>query len=520
MNDAAAPTSSPDASNWARIADRIGVRPWFRGRDLSPRVHLVLGLLLPLVVMAYNMWRVRDFTVDDAYISFRYAVNLVDGHGLVYNPGEAIEGYTNFLWTLMVAAGLQFGIDPHVSSKVLGSLAALATLVVVYRLSARVQPYGALPCIATWLLASSPTTVCWAMFGLETSMFVFLITLGLSMMFEEHERGRGFPVSGIVFALAGLTRPEAPMFLGLAMLLLGKQMFGKQNLMRGIVFVIPLAVHMLWRHSYYGAWMPATLAAKTGDLNAQWKSGRGYVLAWLGHSGPITFMWFYGVGLAFGKRSRELGTFAILFLAVCIYIILVGGDWMSYYRHMAMGEPFVFLCVCIGLRQLAQKRDVAALIAIAMALTWTWVDRNHELADARKKFLKEEKRFWDNTAGQVSEWLVTHGKPGRVALGDIGYVGYRTNYPILDLLGLVDPVIGQLEGGYTKKNGPGYKEHFYEVMPEWAVLIHNGQDCKTASLKAVKTIVEDSRFHRKYVLMENFQVNSDGSWCVFKRRDF
>jgi hypothetical protein len=310
------------------------------------------------------------------------------------------------------------------------------------------------------------------------------------------------------------------MFLGLAMLLLGRRMFGKQNLVRGVVFVIPLLVHMLWRHGYYGSWTPATLAAKTGDIKAQWKSGRGYVLAWLDHSGAITYVWFYAVGLAFARRNRELGTFALLFIAVCGYIILVGGDWMSYYRHMAMGEPFVFLGVCIALRSLAQRRDVGALIAIALVLTWTWVDRNYEMSEARKKFLKEEKRFWDNTAGQVAEWLVTNGKPGRVALGDIGYVGYRTNYPILDLLGLVDPVISQLPGGYTKKNGPGYTERFYELMPEWAVLIYSGQDCKKASLKAVKTIVDDPRFLRKYTLMENFQVNADGSWCVFKRKDF
>jgi arabinofuranosyltransferase len=516
MNDA-----PPPMTLVARIGDRVGVRAWYRGRDLSPRIHLVLGLLVPMVVMAYNMWRVRDFTVDDAYISFRYAVNLVDGYGLVYNPGEAIEGYTNFLWTLLVAAGISIGVDPHVSSKVLGALAALGTLVVVYRLSARVQPYGALPCLATWLLATAPTTVCWAMFGLETSFFVFLIALGLLMMFEEHDRGRGFPFSALVFALAGLTRPEAPMFLGLAMLLLGpRKMFARQNLVRGVVFVIPLFVHMLWRHGYYGGWTPATLAAKTGDLKSQMKSGRGYVLAWLDHSGPINFMIFYAVGLAVARRSRELGTFALLFFAVCGYVMLVGGDWMSYYRHMAMAEPFVFLGCCIALRSLAQRRDIGALVAIALVLSWTWVDRNYELADARKKFLKEEKRFWDNTAGQVAEWLVATGKPGRVALGDIGYVGYRTNYPILDLLGLVDPVISQLPGGYTKKNGPGYSERFYELMPEWAVLIHSGQDCEKAGLKAVKTIVEDPRFLRRYKLMENFQVNADGSWCVFKRKDF
>ena len=46
---------------------------------------------------------VNRFVQDDAYISFRYARNLADGLGLVWNAGERVEGYTNFLWTLMLA---------------------------------------------------------------------------------------------------------------------------------------------------------------------------------------------------------------------------------------------------------------------------------------------------------------------------------------------------------------------------------------------------------------------------------
>ncbi len=38
--------------------------------------------------------------IDDAFISFRYARNLTEGTGLVYNPGEYVEGITNLLWTL------------------------------------------------------------------------------------------------------------------------------------------------------------------------------------------------------------------------------------------------------------------------------------------------------------------------------------------------------------------------------------------------------------------------------------
>ncbi|MFO0635459.1 MAG: hypothetical protein U0168_21655 [Nannocystaceae bacterium] len=514
MSDVPTPTRLHE-----RFAPTRVIAAWFAGRDPGPRMQLLFGLLLPMYVLGANLWNVHRFTVDDAYISFRYAANLVAGHGLVYNPGEAIEGYTNFLWTLLCAGGIAVGVDPHVTSKVLGAAAAMGTMVVLWRLSARLEPRGMLPCIATWLYATSSCSATWAVFGLETALFEFLVALGILMMFEEHDTPR-FPWSGLVFALAGLTRPEAPMYLGLAMLALGRKMFARQNLVRGLLFVGPLAIHMLWRHSYYGSWTPATLAAKTGDLKAQWRNGRGYVLAWLDHAGPLLFATFYGFGLGVARRSRELVTAMVLFVAVGIYVILVGGDWMSYYRFMAPAEPFAFVLVCVALRQAVQHRSVAAMVAVALALVWGFTHRYFDYEGARKKFIKEEKRFWDNTAGQVAQWLVDNGRPGRVALGDIGYVGYRTNYPILDLLGLVDPVISQLPGGYTKKNGPGYKERFYEVMPEWAILIHSGQECKEASLAAVKKIVEDPRFRRSYVLMENFQVNADGSWCVFRRRDF
>ena len=55
-------------------------------------------LVTALVALAWG----RRFVVDDAFISFRYAEHLAMGHGLVWNPGEHVEGYTNFLWTLLM----------------------------------------------------------------------------------------------------------------------------------------------------------------------------------------------------------------------------------------------------------------------------------------------------------------------------------------------------------------------------------------------------------------------------------
>lgn len=492
---------------------------WRRGDGLPRRVHLVVGLVLPLWILLVNMWRVHWFTIDDSYISFRYARNLARGLGLVYNPGEAIEGYTNFLWTVVLAGGIRVGLDPHLVAKVLGAAAALGCLVMVYRLADRLQPLRTLPCVATWLLASSAPFSAYAVLGLETSAFTFLVLWGTWRMFVEVERGRGIPWSGVVFAAAGLTRPEAPMFLGLPMLLLGRGFVSRQNLLRGALCAGPLLVHLLWRHAYYDAWLPATLAAKTGDLQQQWKSGTAYLEGWLEHVGPVVFFGLFGLAMGVVRRSREIASLSAVGIACLVYVVIVGGDWMSYYRFLAPAEPFVFLLVGLGLRRVAETRDAAALVALVLFGLYAGWQRLEHLAEAQEKLVKEEMRYWMNTAGQAAEWLATRASPGRVAIGDIGFVGWRTDYPILDLLGLVDPVISELPGGYTRKLGDRFVERYFEVRPEYAVLVMAGDHCNEPAHEAVTVIYHDPRFRADYELAHQLHVQADASWCIFERRD-
>src|SRR6186713_1795038 len=80
-----------------------------------------------------------DFVNDDAYISFRYAQNLAEHGQLVFNLGERVEGYTNFLWTVLLGVLMKLGIAPELSARVLGTAFAAATLVVVARLAARLR---------------------------------------------------------------------------------------------------------------------------------------------------------------------------------------------------------------------------------------------------------------------------------------------------------------------------------------------------------------------------------------------
>jgi hypothetical protein len=488
-----------------------------RGRELPPRVHLVVGLIAPMIALLINAWRVRWFTIDDAYISYRYARNLARGWGLVFNQGEAIEGYTNFGWTVLLAGGISVGIDPDVLAKVVGAASAAGTLTLCYFLSRRFAPYKLAPCFSTWLLACSMPTIGYAMFGLETSFFVFLVVAGLYAMFLEHERPSAFPWSGIIFGLAGLTRPEAPMFLGIPMLLLGRKFFGRQNLIRGFVFVAIVGAHILWRKNYYGEWLPNTFTAKTGDPVQQYHRGKSYIAGYLGETGPAIYLIFAGAAIAVVRKHREMLTLVALSVAVWGYIMTIGGDWMPHFRFMAPFEPFAFVLVGVGARTLFDTHQRAIQIALAMFALYVGVQRYHSFEDARRHF-KDEDQFWESAVNQSAEWLVEHNRPGYVAVADMGYIGYRTDFPVLDLLGLVDPVISRLPGGYTKKTGPGYVKRVFEVMPRYFVLV-GGKDCTKLSFAAQRKLRKHPQFKRHYYLAKVIMHSKKGAWCIFERDD-
>jgi arabinofuranosyltransferase len=187
--DPAPPSDAPEpAGSDLEPEDVPSLREWLDGAPLPRVTHLLLGLVAPALVLLVNMWRVRRFTIDDAYISYRYARNLAGGLGLVYNAGERIEGFTNFSWTVILAGGIALGIDPDLLAKLLGGAFALGTLGMTYVVAGRFAPFGAFPCVATWLLASSIVTSGYAVFGLETAMFVFLVLLGVELMWREEAR--------------------------------------------------------------------------------------------------------------------------------------------------------------------------------------------------------------------------------------------------------------------------------------------------------------------------------------------
>ena len=137
-----------------------------------------------LALCVIGLWQAFQlrWVADDAFISFRYAAQALGGHGLVFNPGERVEGYSNFLWTVLVLAGMKLGVDPIRWSEGLGllSYAALIALFLScsWRLSSRdrVFPVAASCLVSIWSVKSFATS------GLEVMFVTLLGSAGLVIL--------------------------------------------------------------------------------------------------------------------------------------------------------------------------------------------------------------------------------------------------------------------------------------------------------------------------------------------------
>ncbi len=163
-----------------------------------------MGWALVIALFASQLWIFRTFFVDDAFITFRYVQQFVAGNGLVYNIGERVEGYSNFLWVMLLSPPYALGADLVMTARVLSIMLSVGTLILVSYLARR----SSYLILAPIMLAAAGPFGAWTMGGLETSLFAFLLTASTIAFIREEERGYGW-TSGLLFvwfAGSGSTR--------------------------------------------------------------------------------------------------------------------------------------------------------------------------------------------------------------------------------------------------------------------------------------------------------------------------
>ena len=336
---------------------------------------LFVAVLVPL--LALLGWQaIRTYWLcDDAFISFRYVRNLVEGRGLVFNPGERVEGYTNFLWVLELAAIWKvLGIRPETSCSILAFLYTSGTIALTIVLALR-SPFRErrylVACGALLLLGASHTFAIWATSGLETRQFTFFVLLAAVCLGSRHgsRRQPRLVLASLALALAESTRPEANLLWLCALVWLWLDRRNPRELLAlAAPYAAIVAVHFLWRWSYYGDLWPNTYYAK--HVRGWPEAGIRYFGAASIEFGLYALVPLAVVGalarLRAGDRSHLLAFAWIVPHAA--YVLWIGGDHFEY-RPLDFYWPFLSIAAVDGIASFARPVLASALYAVLLVCT-------------------------------------------------------------------------------------------------------------------------------------------------------
>ena len=295
-----------------------------------------------------------EFLCDDAFITFRCVANAHDGHGLVWNPPPfaPVEGYTSFLWALLLWAVWEVtGLEPPQTANALALACSLLSLGVLARCLLRVVTAARAHWVWLGLLAiaSNRTFVSWCSSGLETALFQLLfVGWILHACSPASSSLRWWSRWSALAALLALTRPDGLLCcaasFAVALVFGASGRLPWRTLGLGLLPLTIVGVHLLWRNATYGAWLPNTYYAKV--VEAWPAAGLTYFACFAVEHG--TWLWLPIAGGAIARTglrrvaqaalARPTTSAAVLTLLAhfAYYTLVVGGDHFDFrvYTHL------------------------------------------------------------------------------------------------------------------------------------------------------------------------------------------
>ena len=416
----------------------------------------ILAGALGLCLLGFH--RNRPFYHDDAFVTLRYAHNFVEGDGIVWNPGERVEGYTSLLFLLLVSGLGKLGVDLVVASRVVNSGSFLLLVVFAAAHLRRLGPprqtdTDRILKTLTWaLILTTFPMIVWTLGGLEAPLFTLFCTLGLwsfSQALTSGFRNRTLVWSGVAFALACLVRLDGGLLAALSLVWLIVAIRQKPGSRAKPIlgFVLPLLFlvgpSFIWRLTYYGEFLPNSLYVQAADpCFRQMIGGLKYVAAYA--ISPPFLLPLLGAAMLYTMHKRSLDQRApylgCAVLGYLAYVAFVGGDQMPAWRLILPLIPSMILLLYLSVRpQVNHLNGPRALVACLtvfslISLQFLWQALNPRKLDPAAYF-----------GSAVGRYIATAWPEGSlVALNTAGSTPYHApHHRYIDMLGRNDTTIAR-----------------------------------------------------------------------------
>ncbi|MBI3244774.1 MAG: hypothetical protein HYZ49_21050 [Chloroflexi bacterium] len=490
--------------------------------------------------------------VDDAYITFRYARNIVNGLGFVYNPGERVMGTTTPLYTLLMA-GLSFVLRTQnfpALARWVNALADAATCALLVSLGETLSGQRRVGIAAGLIYAVAAFSVTFAVGGMETSIYILLIVLTALLYLRQN------PGWAVAATLALLTRPDALIFLGplwldyiLRILLkLRNTKYGILNSQFSIhktvaFFIFPLIVWLLFATFYFGTPIPHSIAAKS--VTYQLQPEEAFVRLWQHYSTPfyeqatlfnlpygnfwplpgiVLYLSLYLISaLAFLRRDSRAT--AILLYPWLYFATFAIANPLIFRWYLTPPLPFYFLGLLGGLSHIANSLSqrltsyvlrftfpaLCALFIFFSLRAWVLAPDHGPARPAPDMAWFKLEQLYTQVGKELAPQLTAQTV---IAAGDIGALGYFSGARILDTIGLVSP-----------ESVPYYPLPKDQLVINYAISANLIADRKPdyvvfLEVYGRKTLLADSRFTANYTLIKKIATDIYGSdgMLVYQRK--
>jgi hypothetical protein len=448
---------------------------------------------------------------DDAYITFRYARNLSEGLGFVYNSGQPVLGTTTPLFTaLLAAAALGWGSAAIPDAANLISLASdAAAVLLLYHLARRAFGSGLVALLLATAYALNPFRASVAAGGMEASLFTLLLLLS----FERLVLARSLVGGGIAAALAILVRPDALLFLApyFASLWLGDRRFAVRSL---LLIGVLLSPWLIGSTLYFGSPLPNSIIAKGHAYTFQAGFASCFVVAFFG-TGVVQPCWelpmpavlpaalgIAAVVIGLIHAVRRMPQFAGLVASGPVYLIVLAGlnapMFFPWYFYPAL--PSLLFGIVSAVWFLPSLSRKMRSLAAGLALLATVVGPAYHLAVTQPwPMSREREAVFRELCSAFDRQIPSKAV---VLAPDIGVIGWcLEKAEIVDPIGLVSPAaIAFLEGDPDLR-----------VISPALVAASEPDYIVTVDQYLLPLLVERDRFAREFELVwdREFSVSGD-----------
>jgi hypothetical protein len=501
----------------------------FLSTDIDSRGnHRILALLLIFALsIRITFAFITNLTLEDALITFRYAENLAHGHGFVYNLDKHVLGTSSPLWTIILATLKSISnVDVIIISKFLGIAFDCGTITVLFLTLTKISGTR-IAIIFALLFCSNPDLIMISTSGMETSLLLFGMAIGISGMMRKNS----FFGFGLVIAL--LTRIDAIIFIGC--ILAGAFIIERKWAFKQSLFIVCISLPwFIFSIFYFGNLLPQSLLAKSIAYHQSISLSS---LSFIGALTPfnntnpfkIIISCTFIILLCFGiiqisKACKSLFPLIIFFISYCVIFSLSG---MLIFRWYIIPPIFIsMVIIAYGFDWLynatrskynyAYSPWLVGLIALILIVS------SLSIAYHRLEKYKQLQGLEDTFRKEIGLWLnnnLPHGSS--VLLEPIGYIGYYAGLEItiMDEIGIVTPQITQYRNG-----NPGWYHHaIEELRPEYIIQYKYSLDkniSEGTGTKLFETEGQRKWFDTNYQAVQYFKSRNEYPLIEGKEKEY